>query len=90
MQKWEYRTLYIIWKEIRDARGKKTNDWVVEFSDGSRVEGLTAILDREGNAGWELVNVLSEYSVGTGFQYGGANTTGFRAFFKRPLVSNSN
>lgn len=85
MGKWTYRTLYIQWKEMKDSRGKKYADWVVEFNDGTRVEGLDAILDREGGHGWELVNIVTEYSVGTGQMYGGANTTGFRAFFKKKL-----
>ena len=76
MDKWVYRTMYIEWKELKDSRGKKYNAWVVEFSDGSRVEGLDAILNREGNAGWELVTVS---------EWGGATTTRFLAFFKRKV-----
>jgi hypothetical protein len=85
MEKWTYRVIYITWKELKDSRGKKYGEWVVEFNDGTRVEGLNAILDREGSHGWELVNIVTEYSVGTSFQYGGANTTGYRAFFKKKV-----
>ncbi|MBN2550025.1 MAG: hypothetical protein JXB15_12755 [Anaerolineales bacterium] len=70
---------------MRDARNKKYSDWVVEFNDGTRVEGLDAILNREGGHGWELVNNVTEFSVGTSMHFGGANTTGFRAFFKQKL-----
>ena len=85
MDKWQYRTLYIYLEELKDSRGKKYKGWVVKFSNGSRVEGIEAILDREGNSGWELVNMMTAFSEGTGSQWGGANTTGLRAFFKRKV-----
>ncbi|HMQ31811.1 MAG TPA: DUF4177 domain-containing protein [Chloroflexaceae bacterium] len=84
MDKWEYRTIYISWKELKDSRGKKYNEWVVEFSDGTRLEGLSKILSPEGKNGWELVNILSEYSEPVN-HWGGNNTKGYRAFFKRKL-----
>ena len=77
MDKWEYRTLYIVWKELKDSRGRKYNEWVVEFNDGSRVEGLNAILNREGSSGWELINLVTQYISA------GVSPTAFSAIFKR-------
>ena len=87
MDKWEYRTLYIFYKnDLKDAKGKKYSTWVVQWNDGSQTEGLDIILDNEGKAGWELVNLVVEYSMGVGSYGGGANTTAYRAIFKRKMV----
>lgn len=53
---WEYRTLFVTWDS-------EALDWVVDFSDGTRTEGLDQILDNEGAAGWHLVSVVPELSV---------------------------
>jgi hypothetical protein len=50
---WEYRTLFVRWDT-------QTLDWVADFSDGTRIEGLDAILNNEGTHGWELVAVIPE------------------------------
>jgi hypothetical protein len=50
---WEYRTLFVTWDSAR-------LDWVADFSDGTRIEGLDAILNNEGRFGWELVAVVPE------------------------------
>ncbi len=85
MDKWEYHTTYIEWKanELRDSRGKKYSAWVVEFTDGSHIEGMDNILNYFGGNGWELVSVVTEHSVGTTAYQGGADTTAYREMFKR-------
>ena len=50
---WEYRTLFVTWD--RDLL-----DWVADFSDGTRIQGLDAILNNEGRNGWELVMAMPE------------------------------
>jgi len=85
MEKWEYRSVYISWQVVKETKGEKFYDWVVKFTDGSRVEEITAILNREGSLGWELVNLVAEYSESTGGYGGGASTTGYRAIFKRKV-----
>jgi hypothetical protein len=50
---WEYRTLFLTWDS--DAL-----NWVADFSDGTRIEGLDAVLNGEGANGWELVAVMPE------------------------------
>jgi hypothetical protein len=50
---WEYRTLFVTWDSA-------TLNWVADFSDGTRIEGLDAILNNEGRFGWELVAVVPE------------------------------
>jgi hypothetical protein len=50
---WEYRTLFVTWDS-------GTLNWVADFSDGTRIEGLDAILNNEGRFGWELVAVVPE------------------------------
>lgn len=85
MDKWEYNTPYVYLDEIKDARGKKYKEWIHNLGEGKRIEGLYAFLDYYGSQGWELVTMVTEYSSGTGFQYGGARTEGYRAVFKRKL-----
>jgi hypothetical protein len=50
---WEYRTLFVTWDS-------QLLNWVADFSDGTRIEGLDAILNNEGQHGWELVAVVPE------------------------------
>lgn len=86
MDKWEYNAVYMYLKEdLRDSKGKKYKQWVLDFDDGKRIEGIYQILDFYGNQGWELVNFLTEWSTGTGMYYGGAKSEGYRAIFKRKL-----
>ena len=79
MEKWEYNTLIIYSEDIKDANGKKHEDWVVRISDGTQIVGLTKILDRYGSEGWELVNLISE-------EYTPNDVIGYRAVFKRKLA----
>lgn len=86
MDKWEYNAIYIYLKEdLKDSKGKKYKEWVLEYSDGRRIEGFNRILDYYGSLGWELVNFLTEWSTGTSMYYGGAHSEGYRAIFKRKL-----
>ena len=85
MGKWEYNTAYIYSDEFKDAKGKKYKEWVCNLGDGKRIEGMYQILNYFGANGWELVNLVTEWSSGTSFQYGGAQTGGYRAVFKKKL-----
>jgi len=86
MDKWEYLAPYFFAADdLKDSKGKKYTDWVCNLGDGKRIEGMYQILDYYGAQGWELVNLVTEWSSGTGFQYGGAKTGGYRAVFKRKL-----
>jgi len=86
MDKWEYVAPYFyLADDLKDSKGKKYKDWVCDLGNGKRIEGMLPILDSYGKEGWELVNLVTEWSSGTSFQYGGARTEGFRAIFKRKL-----
>jgi len=84
MDKWEYQAVYIQLKELKDSKGKKYASWVVEYGDGTRIEGLDVVLNSYGSHGWELVNLVTEDSRDNGIN-GGASTYGFRAIFKRQV-----
>jgi plastocyanin len=50
---WDYRTIYVVWDE-------QTFDWRADWTDGTSTAGLEAVLDNEGDDGWELVELAHE------------------------------
>jgi len=78
MDKWEYVAPYFYLDEdLQDSRGKKYTDWVCDFGNGKRIEGIIPILDSYGKQGWELVNVAIAFQT--------SSVRAYRAFFKRKL-----
>ncbi len=59
---WEYRALQVFYDQV-DASGQTAWDYVIDFSDGSTLVGLNAILNAFARKGWELVNVFPSYSA---------------------------
>jgi len=57
-------------------------DWVVNYSDGSQTVCFDKILNKYGELGWELVNVVVEHSLGEG----SASTDQYRLFFKKRII----
>jgi hypothetical protein len=84
MDKWEYRTVFVSYAHIRGSKGlfKMEKDWVVNYSDGSQTVGFEKILNKYGELGWELVNVVVEHSLGEG----SASTDQYRLFFKKRII----
>jgi len=82
MQQWEYVDYLIDW----DTAHK---DWVVKLRD-EEIAGMLTILGCAGSNGWELVNMLPEYSKEVKISSGsyvverGHAATMYRAVFKRP------
>ncbi len=63
MDKWEYRTLYLSMESWRRGQ-EKYEDYVVTYSDGTRLEGLEMVMRRYlDDGGWDLVSI-----VPTGFR----------------------
>ena len=84
MQNWEYRTVALEFRQLKDRRGRKYAAWVADTDvDGARTEGLDEVLSAFGKAGWELVALVTENSISNSQWAGGASTTTYRAVFKR-------
>lgn len=77
MDKWEYLTYYIKYDAI------KHKNWILEFTDAPPITGLNNILDKYGEQGWELVNLVPEYLDALQWQWASTEVKGFRAVFKR-------
>ena len=75
---WEYRTLFVTW----DAN---ILDWVADFSDGTRIQGLDPILNNEGRHGWELVAVVPELWTQIVDDAIREDARRLRIFLKKPL-----
>jgi len=80
MDKWEYQTLVVLIDNVKGT--KRDRDWVVNYSDGSQTVGFEKILNKYGELGWELVNVVVEHSLGEG----SASTDQYRLFFKKRII----
>jgi hypothetical protein len=64
MEKWEYRTLYLS-LETCQRDHEKYEDYVVTYTDGTRLEGLEMVMRRYlDDGGWELVSIIP-----TGFRH---------------------
>ena len=78
MDRWEHRTVLI----QRDGSG-----WHIQFSDGTRLDGIDQVLDEYGSKGWELVTLAPQtYSTSAG-QFGPFDASAYRAVFKRRLFA---
>jgi hypothetical protein len=75
---WEYRTLFVTWDSA-------TLNWVADFSDGTRIEGLDAILNNEGRFGWELVAAVPELWQQIVENAIREDARRLRLFFKKPV-----
>ena len=75
---WEYRTLFVTWDSA-------AVNWVADFSDGTRVEGLDTILNSEGANGWELVAVVPELWTQVVDDAIREEASRLRIFLKKPL-----
>jgi len=53
---WLYRTELIHWDPVAAT-------WFVTYSDDTRVDGLDAVLNGNGAAGWELVALFPEQTA---------------------------
>ena len=66
MEEWEYRTIRMHlekWKRMHE----EYEDYVITYTDGTRLEGVEAVLRRYlDDGGWDLVSI-----VPTGFQLRG-------------------
>lgn len=64
MEEWEYRTVHMSlasWKRMHE----EYEDFVAVLSDGTRIEGIEALLSRYlDEGGWDLVSI-----VPTGFRH---------------------
>jgi hypothetical protein len=76
---WEYRTLFVTWDTT-------ILDWVADFSDGTRIEGLDTILNNEGVNGWELVAVVPELWTQVVDDAIREDARRLRIFLKKPRV----
>jgi hypothetical protein len=76
--RWEYRTLFVTWDTA-------LLNWVADFSDGTRVEGLDTILNNEGANGWELVAVVPELWTQVVDDAIREDARRLRIFLKKPL-----
>ncbi len=58
MEKWEYRTLNLSLQTVH--QGKETHeDYVITYSDGTRLEGLEMVMRRYlDDGGWDLVSIV--------------------------------
>ena len=63
MEEWEYRTI-TMYLEKWERMHKKYEDYVITYTDGTRLEGVEAVLRRYlDDGGWDLVSM-----VPTGFR----------------------
>ena len=58
-------------------------DYVIDFSDGSQLVGLDAILNSFAEKGWDMVNVFPSYTAPLGAA-GESFAMELRVIFKRP------
>jgi hypothetical protein len=84
MTKWEYNAVEIGRREWKDPKGKSKGyvDWGIEFTDGTRIVGLTEVLNYYASNGWELVNLVAESSNQVTYAFGASC---YRAIFKRQV-----
>lgn len=80
MDKWEYQTLVVLIDNVKGT--KRDRDWVVNYSDGSQTVGFEKILNKYGELGWELVNVVVQNSLGEM----STSTNQYRLFFKKRII----
>jgi hypothetical protein len=76
--RWEYRTIFVTWDT-------SILDWVADFTDGNRIQGLDAILNNEGRSGWELVAVVPELWTQVVDSAIREDARRLRLFMKKPL-----
>jgi hypothetical protein len=76
VERWEHRTVLI----NRGASG-----WLIEYADGTRLEGLDQVLDEYGAKGWELVTLIPQTYATAAGQFGPFDVSAYRAVFKRRL-----
>jgi hypothetical protein len=53
MSRWDYSVIAIAWE-------RRLRDYAARAADGSRLEGLDAIVNAHGADGWELVALLPD------------------------------
>lgn len=84
MDKWEYNAFNISWGSIPN---EKYLDWNRKAIGKETLVGLDAILNHEGQNGWELVSVVPVAWETTGVGVGRSNQTFATAVFKRRVPS---
>lgn len=85
MDQWEHKTVVISFPndaELVTKRANPTWEGITEFSNGSPIVGLENVLDQYGAHGWELVNVVADYSPSFNL-----SVRQYRAFFRRRKTS---
>lgn len=81
--RWDYRVLQLSYERLEDEMGEYW-DYTATFSDGTRAIGIPAALQRFGQKGWELINVVPTFSANFGGQ-GESYAMEIRAIFKKPM-----